>query len=414
MLVLGYKMIVRKRVLFFAEPATLAHVVRPIVLASGLDPKYYDVSVATGPDFRHLAEESGLQVRDIWCIGARAYLAAVAASRVVFPYRVLERYVDDDLRVIEEARPDVIVGDFRLSLAVSARLAEIPYLAISNAYWSPFAPVRFEIPTHIFTRLLGVSIANRLFALLRPLIFAQHSFPMYRLRRKYGMSSLGFDLSRVFTEADVTLFADVPEMVPNIDSGMPGRYRYIGPIAWAPKGKIPPALKDESDLRPLVYVSLGSSGDPALLGDIVAAVISLGCRAAVSSAGGTWSAPFGNDVVIDQMLPGGEIAALAKLVICNGGSPSVHQALLHGTPVLGIPANLDQLLNMQFVVKAGAGLSVRADSVSQRLILEAAQRILGDPLFLQGAKRVEGWFSTYSAIERFATIISQVTGQPCV
>ena len=44
----------RKRVLFFAEAATLAHVVRPVVLASGLDAERYCVSVATGPAFRHL------------------------------------------------------------------------------------------------------------------------------------------------------------------------------------------------------------------------------------------------------------------------------------------------------------------------------------------------------------------------
>lgn len=408
--ILEHDMIIKKRVLFFAEPATLAHVVRPMVLACTLDPKYYDVSVATGSDFRHLVEESGLQVRDLWCIGTRAYLAAVTAGRVVFPYKILERYVENDLRVIEETRPDVIVGDFRLSLAVSARLAKVPYLAISNAYWSPFAQVRFDIPAHASTRLLGISFANRIFGMLRPLIFAQHSLPMYRLRRQHGMSSLGFDLRRVFTEADITLFADVPEMVPNCDSGMPGRYIYIGPITWAPKGKIPLALKDERDLRPLVYVSLGSSGDPALLGDIVATAVSLGCRVAVSTAGGAWNKSFGSDVVADQMLPGGEIAAMAKLVICNGGSPSVHQALQQGTPVLGIPANLDQLLNMQFVVKAGAGLSIRADSVTPTLIREAAQRILGDRQFSQSAKRIEGWFSGYSAAEKFAVVINNVTG----
>ena len=401
----------RKHVLFFAEAATLAHVVRPVVLASGLDAERYCVSVATGPDFRHLVKDSGLQVRDLWCIGTRAYLAAVAAGRPVFPYEVLERYVEDDLRVIGEARPDVIVGDFRLSLAVSARLARVPYLAISNAYWSPFAPARFEIPAHASTRLLGVAFPNRVFGLLRPIIFAQHSLPMHRLRRKHGLPSLGFDLRRVFTEADVTLFADVPELIPTLDSGIAGRYEYIGPITWAPKGKVPQALLDERDPRPLVYVSLGSSGDPALLRDVVTAVVALGCRAAVATTGLAWNEVVGDGVVVDRMLPGGEIAAMAKLVICNGGSPSVHQALQQGAPVLGIPANLDQLLNMQFVVDAGAGLSVRADRVSPITIRSTAQRILGNPLFMQNAKRIEGWFHDYAATERFAAVLGKVTEQ---
>ena len=402
----------RKRILFFAEPATLAHVVRPLVLASALAPQHYDVSVATGPDFRHLVEDSGLIVRDLSCIGTRAYLAAVAAGRPVFPYKVLERYVEDDLRVIAEAQPDVVVGDFRLSLAVSARLAHVPYIAISNAYWSPFAPARFEIPVHASTRLLGVAFSNRVFGLLRPLIFAQHSLPMDRLRRKHGLPSLGFDLRRVFTEADVTLFADVPALVPTLDSGIAGRYEYIGPIVWSPKGKVPEALLDGRDQRPLVYVTLGSSGDPALLRDVVTAVVALGCRVAVATAGLRWDEVAGDGVIVDQMLPGGEIAAMAKLVICNGGSPTVHQALKQGTPVLGIPANLDQLLNMQFVVAAGAGLSVRADQASFANIRSAAQRILGDPLFAQSAKRVQGWFNDYAVEGRFSAVIRKVAGQP--
>ncbi len=75
------------------------------------------------------------------------------------------------------------------------------------------------MPVHAATRILGFRAANFGFNLLRPLIFAQHSLPMHRLRRHHGMPSLGFDLRSVFTEADLTLFADVPEMVPTLRVG---------------------------------------------------------------------------------------------------------------------------------------------------------------------------------------------------
>ena len=45
----------------------------------------------------------------------------------------------DDLELIRRIEPDVVVGDFRLSLAVSAPMAGVPYIALANAYWSPFA-----------------------------------------------------------------------------------------------------------------------------------------------------------------------------------------------------------------------------------------------------------------------------------
>jgi UDP:flavonoid glycosyltransferase YjiC (YdhE family) len=391
----------RRRVLFFAEPATLAHVARPIVLARSLDAARYEVSVATGADFRSLVEGAGLEVRDLWCIGTRAYLAAVSAGRPVYPYPVLERYVADDLRVIGQARPEVIVGDFRLSLAVSARLAGIPYLAISNAYWSPFARAQFEVPVHAATHLLGVGLSDRVFGLLRPLIFAQHCAPMHRLCRKHGRPSLGFDLPGVFSEGDVTLFADVPELVPTADSGRPGRYVYLGPITWSPSGSVPQALTQHDASRALVYLSLGSSGDSQLLHHVVKAVLAAGCRVALGTATRVSIQDVQAEEVVQGLLPGNELAAMAQLVICNGGSPSVHQALQQGTPVLGIPANLDQLLNMQFVTRAGAGLSLRADQVTPGRVGQLVQRLLNETSFRESAQTVRRWFSAYNAEEGF-------------
>lgn len=48
--------------------------------------------------------------------------------------RTLRKYVEADLRVLDEIAPDLVVGDLRISLSVSARLAGIPYIAIANAY----------------------------------------------------------------------------------------------------------------------------------------------------------------------------------------------------------------------------------------------------------------------------------------
>src|SRR5690606_25402767 len=174
----------RKKILFFAEPATLAHVARPAVLAGTLNPAQYDVSIATGTDFKSHLSQTGLPIHDLWSIGSKAYLAAVNAGQVVFSYDVLNRYVQDDLQLINTLRPDIIVGDFRLSLTVSARLAKVPYVGISNAYWSPYAHTEYEIPVHPATQLLGFTPANYIFRLLCPAILAYHSLPMYRLCRK--------------------------------------------------------------------------------------------------------------------------------------------------------------------------------------------------------------------------------------
>jgi UDP:flavonoid glycosyltransferase YjiC (YdhE family) len=398
----------KKRILFFGEPATLAHVARPVVLASSLDPERFEVAIATGGDFRRVAENAGLRVLDLRSIGTRAYLAAVSKGHVVFPYQVLEDYVRDDLRHIEAFRPDLIVGDFRLSLAVSARLARIPYFAVVNAYWSPCSDARMEIPVHPATALLGPTIANSIFSVISPAVLAMHSLPMLRLRKNYGMSSLGFDLRRVFSEGDVTLFPDVPEMVPTRNCGTAGRYRYIGPVVWSPAGDVPDDIKRHVDSRPLVYVSIGSSGDPGLLGIIVQALAPLECAVVVATAGHRLEGPLPQNTLTANYLPGNLLAKMANVVVCNGGSPSTHQALEQGRPVLGIPANLDQLLNMQFVTRAQAGVSIRQDLVSHEAVRSAVIRLLGETALTENAAKVAAWFQGRKATAMFRAAVSSL------
>ncbi len=226
------------------------------------------------------------------------------------------------------------------------------------------------------------------------------------------MKPLGFDLRQVFTEADISVFADIPEIVPVEKCAIPDRYAFIGPIIWSPKIEVPAELTNQTDNRPLVYISMGSSGNPGLLSAVVSAVASLNCRIAVATFSDSPAIPSSaKHIVISGLLPGSEIAAQARLVICNGGSPTTHQALQQGTPVLGIPANMDQLLNMNFIVATGAGLKVRADQVTHSNIQAAAQRILNTPDFSKNAQKIAGWFRNYLPEEKFPAIVNKISSR---
>ncbi|MFC3374324.1 hypothetical protein ACFOLJ_00110 [Rugamonas sp. CCM 8940] len=75
----------------------------------------------------------------------------------------MRRYVEDDLHVFKQARPDLVVGDFRLSLSISARLAGLPYVALSNAYWSPYVRQRYPLPDIPLARLRPLALAGACF-----------------------------------------------------------------------------------------------------------------------------------------------------------------------------------------------------------------------------------------------------------
>lgn len=391
--------------LFVAEAVTLAHVARPIALASSLHAhtREFDVAIACASRYRELFPECGMQVHAIDSITSAEFLERLAKGRPVYDVATLRRYVADDLRVLDEVKPSVVVGDFRLSLAVSARLRAVPYVNIINAYWSPFARPQFELPSHPITHVMGVRLASALFRLLRPATFAYHTVPMNRVRHEFGLPSLGFDLRRVYTDADYVAYADIPEVIPTHD--LPERHSYIGPVLWSPPVPVPPWWESLPKESPMIYVTMGSSGDKAVLPYIVEALAPLSASVIVASAGAVLPTSLPGNVRHTKYLPGDLAAKRASLVVCNGGSPTTHQALAHGVPVLGITTNMDQFLNMYYVAARGAGIRLRADRVTPQALRVQARRILTEPSFRASATQIAGQMRGYASGERLAAIL---------
>ncbi len=72
--------------------------------------------------------------------------------------------MQEELELIERVRPALVVGDFRLSLAVSAAVSGVRCATLINAYWSPYAERDgFPVPDHPIVSLLGVELAERYF-----------------------------------------------------------------------------------------------------------------------------------------------------------------------------------------------------------------------------------------------------------
>lgn len=395
------------RVLFFAEAVTLAHVARPYRLATALDPERYEVLFACAPHFQTLFPAWPWHTEHLSTPKPAAFVDRLARGARLYELQTLRQYVEEDLRIISALKPDVVVGDFRLSLSVSARIARTPYIALGNAYWSPYAADR-HIPTPCLpiTRHLPLWLASRLFALGRPVAFAWHAVPLNLLRREHGLPALGLDLRRIYTDADDTLYADVPELVPTV--ALPPNHRYLGAVSWSPELPMP-TLPVVPATTPLIYVTLGSSGSGDLLPSILEALADLDCQVVVAAAGRRPSKVPSNAFVTDY-LPGERMAAMSRLVICNGGSPTSQQALMHGVPVLGLPDNLDQHLNMQYLVRTGAGRTVRPEQATPARIRAAATALLEDAAAHAAACRLRDAFAAHNCDDVFRAVLESAGG----
>ncbi len=395
-------------VLFFGEAVTLAHVARPVALAGTLDPERYRVTLAADTRYDHLMRPDGLERVPLDTISTGRFLEALARGSPVYREDTLERYVADDLRLMDSLRPDLVVGDFRLSLSVSARLRGLPYVGLSNVYWSPFARQSYPVPELPLVRVLGVPMAQALFSAVRPLAFALHARPMNRLRRRFGLPSLGPDLRTLYTDADWTLYCDPPGLIET--AALPGNHRYIGPVAWSPQVALPAWWSNRLDpARPVIFLTLGSSGAGAVLGTLLEALAALEVTVMVASVGDQNAASAAPNIVSARFLPGDQAAARANLVICNGGSPTTMQAIAQGVPVIGVPSNLDQFLNMNAVARFGAGLLLRPGKLSRAAVQAAVLRVLEDPLFRERALKLRDQIDACPFASRFTRFMDDRT-----
>ncbi|MEO8800000.1 MAG: nucleotide disphospho-sugar-binding domain-containing protein, partial [Polyangiaceae bacterium] len=131
--------------------------------------------------------------------------------------------------------------------------------------------------------------------------------------------------------------------------------------------------------RPGVYVTMGSSGDVSVLPKVIAALAPLRLDVLVTSAGRALP-PLPRGVRVLDVVDGGEASKRAALVVCNGGASTAWQALANGTPVVGIPSNLDACLAMSCVSSFGAGVEVRPDATVERIRDACALAITSDAI----------------------------------
>ncbi|MCB0309927.1 MAG: hypothetical protein KDD42_01750, partial [Bdellovibrionales bacterium] len=133
------------KILFLAEAVTLAHIARPLSLAGQLDREHYQVYFASDDGYDSFVSGEDLFKIRIHSRSKDEFLDVLDRGAPLFEADLLRRYVADEIPLLQELQPDLVIGDLRPSLAVSARLVGIPYVNLTNAYWSPFASFR-KIP----------------------------------------------------------------------------------------------------------------------------------------------------------------------------------------------------------------------------------------------------------------------------
>lgn len=387
----------------------MAHFVRPLALADSLDTNRYDVHFYAPARFLPLLKEKPFAVGELRSMPGERFLENIAKGAPAFPADVIRGYIQQDRELISGIGPDLVIGDMRLSLPISARLESAVSAVMINAYWSPYTKRRSIVPALPLTRVVPPRLLGPVYRLTEPLAYAVHVGEMNRVRKEFGIPPLPADLRVMYTEGDYVLYADVPEFVPS--TNLPANHRYVGICQWTP-----PAGKPDwwdrmlADPKPKVFVTLGSSGPLRALPALLEALSQLPVAVLLATSGRTMPR-LGPSVYVADLLPFTETAGQAGVVVSHGGSGGLYPAIAAGTPVLGIPSNADQQLSTAVLEESGAGLGVRVEEASERRLLQALKSLLFDPRYRRSAQQWATVYSRYDSGVLFGEFLSDTLGR---
>lgn len=398
----------KKRVLFMVETVTLAHIARSSTLALSLDPSKFEVIFAYGEAsplvLSKLSDFKLCTLRS--CVRSKDFLAALNKGKVPYDLNRVKDQVEEDLRLMRELNPDLVVGDFRLTLAISARVLKIPYINISNSTWTH--QVATQVPDISLVRIFGEKIVRSVFKMIQPMMFKKMARPFNIVAEQYGQKPLG-SLYEIYTSGDRTLFADVPGLVKN---GQLKKHQFeIGPIQFTPDIETPSWWQLLPKHKPLVYVNLGSSGQTRILKTLIDGLTQLPVTVVVGLAGAKIVLLSKPNLFVADYLPSTLIMEKSSLYIGNGGSASTYLALMRGVPVLSIPSNLDQ---MQFTAALNdwkVALRLRSENVSLESVKEAALHLLSNGEVKAALVEFQKRTQACNAPAFFSAIVESMTDQ---
>ena len=184
--------------------------------------------------------------------------------------------------LLERVRPAAVVGDFRLSLSISARLAGVP----SQRHQRLLEPVRTAALARagaaVDTLRSGGARRPRSSAPRGRWRFARHARAMEASRRARGLHGLGHDLLRHYTEGDSRSTPTRPSWCRCSSAGLASPF---GPVPWSPPMALPAWWSASIAAQASIYVTLGSSGSAARLPAVSPGLARLGMPVVAATAG---------------------------------------------------------------------------------------------------------------------------------
>ena len=331
-------------------------------------------------------------------------------------------YARAEAQFMQQRGIRMAITGFTLTTLLSTRMAGIP-LAASHA--GSYVPPVFEagllpLPSRNPLPLLGLLpgwLQRKLFN-AGAARSAMYCSGFNRAARALGVE--GIPSFAALLLADLTLVTDLPEILGvdrrTLEGWTPPRggayrpstsLRFTGPLFARLELPIPERVEAfMAGGAPLAYVALTSSTD-TLVCDVVRAVRAVGCRALVAGTVHQLDGLEDESVMVEALLPSHRVMPRASVVVTTGGQGSVQTAMASGVPLVGIPLQPEQDLNVHCAERQGMALRVSPAQVRGPVMASAVRAMLDDARFRSAAQRVKALLAPVDGARNAALAIRQ-------
>ncbi|MEJ7769351.1 MAG: glycosyltransferase [Chitinophagaceae bacterium] len=333
----------------------LSHYLRCLMLARYLSP-YFRIVFANSKEYSRFIQDEGFESFECLCLDAKEVMKSV----IKFDFswmneKDLEAVFTDQVRVIKQLEPHVILADTSPSVKMAAEKTGVIFVEIMNGYMSKYYTYGRKIsrthPVYPLIKMLPLPLITALTNKGEEIAMDNVHRPFKKIRKKYALSRKSSYLDEL--EGDINIICDLEELFPQ--KTLPHNYVMMAPLYNDPPENITEFVEKLDSTRKSIFISMGSTGDWQKMVFLNEPVFA---RYNVVTAGDDLHVLNADHIIQQSFVNFHELFPQIDLVICHGGNGTIYQALYYGIPLLCKTNHFDQEWNVAALERCELGRSL--------------------------------------------------------
>lgn len=379
-----------------------------------------------GGKYEYLVEKMGFKIlktqpiqNDEFITSMEKY-ARLEKLRNPINSKIMDGFINGEIKVFKDTNVDLIVSTNNFWSIISSRKAKIPLITVTPKVKKSFI-IYPDDADFLFLRFLPNSIKLKILNWYVPKTkWMSKSFNKAAKRYKINIKKMtDFDL----VKGDYTLYTDLAEFIDLNYSEISSNEFFIGPISFEGlplnNKKNEDKQIEEDVIKHLkkpgrtILLTLGSSGTKKIFIDILKTLNNTDYNVIAIHASilDDENLPFFNDnILIKKFVPSIEkIYEKIDLAIIHGGQGTVYNVAYAGKPVIGIPMQFEQHLNLENFVREKTGLIISRKYFRSSVLLNSIQKIFYNyDKYLSKAKKLSEKLPKTSGEKKAAELIISI------